>query len=149
MAYTGFATTESFASVTDLIVFFGCLQGAGAAAPVVPATAISLTSAKGFMQATTNIISKVAGDTTRAGVGVYTTKFRNVAGTQTGLPAILLDVTVNVAGPNGTWGTWSDYNPTTGALSFLIFAAGGAAADLTSAEFVRFTFTCQNSAPAS
>jgi len=147
MAYTGFATTESFASITDLIVFFGCLQGAAAAAPVVPTTTISLTSSKGFMQATTNIISKVASDTTRSGVGVYTTKFRNVAGTQTGLPAIVLDVTVNVWGPNGTWATVLDFNPTTGVLSFNTFAAGGAAADLAATEFVHFTFTCQNSAP--
>lgn len=148
MPYNGNAFLQAFVTIQQQIVFYGMLKGAGAAAPVFPPTTISTTSAKGFMQNSTNFISPTAADTTRSGVGVYTTKFRYV-GTPTGAPPIMLDVTVNVWGPSGTWASVTDYNPTTGVLSFQTFAAGGAAADLAATEFVHFTFTAQNTTPVS
>lgn len=142
----GNAYLQAFATVQQQITFYGMLQGAGAAAPVFPTTTVSTTSSKGFMQNSTNFISPTASDTTRTGTGAYTTKFR-YAGTTTGQPPIMLDVTVNVWGPSGTWASVVDYNASTGVLTFQTFAAGGTAADLASTEFVHFTFTAQNTTP--
>jgi hypothetical protein len=148
MPFTGDAYAQSFQTVIQQITFYGMLQGAGAAAPVYPTNVVSTTSSKGFMQKSTNIISPTAADTTRAGTGSYTTKVLTAARKAlVGLPPIMLDVTSNVWGPSGTWASNVDYNPTTGVLTFLTFAAGGAAADLAATEFVHFTFTAQNTTP--
>lgn len=147
MPYMGDAFTQSFESVIQRINFYGMLQGAGAAAPVYPTNVPSTTSSKGFMQKSTNVISSVANDTVRTGTGAYTTKLRLAAAGSIGLPPLLLDVSLNVWGPNGTWSTVSDYNPSTGVLTFLTFAAGGSAADLQATEFLHFVFAFQNTLP--
>jgi hypothetical protein len=145
MPFTGDAYVQSYETVIQRINFYGMLQGAGAAAPFYPTNTVSQTSSKGFMQKSANAISAVAGDTTRTGTGAYTTKLHSAAQQQlTGLPPLAIDISANVWGPSGTWSSIVDYNPTTGLLTFLTFAAGGTAADLASTEFVHFTFSCQN-----
>jgi hypothetical protein len=124
--------TQAFNMFPSGCVLVGLIQGAGAAAPVVAPTTFSATSSKGFMSQLNNFVSTVAGDIVRSGVGVYTVKFR------ASLP-VNFDITANVWGPNGTWSSIVDFNPTTGILSFKTFAAAGAAADLAATEFVHFT----------
>jgi len=118
--------------------FWGQVQGAGAAAPTIPTTVFSATSSKGYMSAANNFVSSVAGDITRSGVGQYTVKFKD------SLP-VCLDCSINIWGPSGIWATTVDYNPTTRVLTFLTWAAGGAAADLTTNDHAKFTFTGQMS----
>lgn len=120
----------------DACSFVACVQGAGAAAPVIPTAVFSGTSAKGYMTAANNFASAVAGDITRAGVGQYTIKLKD------GLP-VNLDIAPNVWGPSGTWATIVDYNPTTRVVSILVWAAGGAAADLAATEFLRLSVAGQ------
>lgn len=127
---------ESFQMSPEVCSFAACVQGAGAAAPVIPTTTFSATSSKGFMSAQNNFASGTAGDITRSGVGQYTVKFKD------GLP-VVLDISVNVWGPSGTWATMVDYNPTTRIATVLVWAAGGAAADLAATEFLRFSITGQ------
>lgn len=140
MAMTDNLTTESFTTVVEQVTVYGKVQGAGAAAPVIPTATVSTTSSKTFMQRSANFVSQTAGDITRSGVGVYTAKFRQ-------LPPIVIDVGVNIMGPNGTWSTVLDVNPSTRVVSFNTWAAGGAAADLAATEFLTFTIQGQNTIP--
>lgn len=138
MAISDNLTTESYSTVAEQVVCYGKLQGAGAAAPVVPTTTISTTSSKSFMQRSTNFVSITAADTTRSGAGVYTTKFRQ-------LPAIVIDVGVNIMGPNGLWALCLDVNVSTRTISFSTFNAGGTPTDMAATDFITFTVTGQNS----
>lgn len=124
--------TQSFNFFPNGAVMVGCVQGNTTNPPTIPTTTISTSSSKGFMQKLTNKVSTVSGDITRSGVGVYTLKFSE------GLP-IVLDISVNVWGPSGTWASVTDYNESTRVLSFQTFAAGGAAADLATTEFAHIT----------
>jgi len=130
--------TESYNMSPEACTFVAMWQGAGAAIPVIPPTLFSATSSKGFMSAQNNFASGVAGDITRAGVGQYTMKLKD------GLP-VNLDISPNVWGPSGTWATIVDYNPTTRIVTVLVWAAGGAAADLAATEFLRLTINGQMS----
>lgn len=121
---------ESYQMGPEVCSFLACVQGAGAAAPVIPPTAFSGSSSKGYMTAANNFASGVAGDIVRTGVGVYTVKLKD------GLP-VVLDISPNVWGPSGTWATILDYNPQTRVVSVNTWAAGGAAADLAATEFLR------------
>jgi hypothetical protein len=122
----------------EATTFMAMVQGAGAAAPVIPSTVHSNTTAKLQATAANNFASGVAGDITRSGVGVYTIKLKD------GLPEIL-DIGPNVWGPNGTWSTILDYNPQTRVVSVNTWAAGGAAADLAATEMLRLTISGQMS----
>lgn len=126
--------SESYNMSPEAMTFIAVLQGAGAAQPVIPPTTYSTTSSKGYCSAANNF----AASATRSGVGQYTMTLKD------GCP-VALDVAPNVWGPNGTWATISDYNPSTKVLTFFTWAAGGAAADLAATEFVRFSFACQAS----
>lgn len=128
----------SYQMSPEVCNFIACVQGAGAAAPVIPTTVFSATSSKGYMTAANNFASGVAGDIVRSGVGVYTVKLKD------GLP-VVIDLGANVWGPNGTWATILDYNPTTRVVSVNTWAAGGAAADLAATEFLRLSITGQMS----
>jgi hypothetical protein len=128
--------TESYVMSPESCTLYGMVQGAGAAAPVIPTMVFSGTSSKGYMSAANNFVSSVAGDITRSGVGVYTMKLKD------GLP-VVFDISPNVWGPTGTWSTVSDYNPSTRVISILVWAPGGAAADLAATEFLHLTITGQ------
>lgn len=128
--------TESYVMFPEACTVMACVQGAGAAPPVIPPTTFSATSSKGYMSAANNFA--LTGGIGRTGVGAYTVTLKD------GLP-VVLDIGVSIWGPNGTWGTISDYNPTTRVATILVFAAGGAAADLAATEFLRLTFTGQMS----
>lgn len=130
-----------FTQLFDQVTLYGMLQGAGAAAPTIPTTTVSNTSSVGFCQASANILSLVAADTTRTGAGQYTTKIRQV--TPAAQPPLVFDVGINVWGPSGIWGSIVDFNPSTGVLTFRTFGASGTATDATTSEFIRFTFTGQ------
>ena len=132
--------SESFTLAHEQITAYGSIQGAGAAAPTIPSTTFSATSSIGWQAVTDNFVSAVAGDITRSGVGVYTIKFKD------NIPTIM-DITANVWGTDGKWSQNTDYNPTTRVLSLKIFAAGGAAADLATTDFVKFTITGRLSVP--
>lgn len=128
--------SESFTMSPEVTTFFGLIQGAGAAPPVIPTTVFSGTSSKGYMTAANNYVSGIAGDITRTGAGQYTVKFKD------SIP-VMVDITTNVWGPNGTWSTMVDYNPTTRVATLLVFAPAGTAVDLAATEFLRFTATGQ------
>jgi hypothetical protein len=128
--------SESFNMSLEACSFVGMVQGAGAAAPVIPTTVQSTTSSKSWLSAANNFVSSTAGDIVRSGVGVYTIKLKD------GLP-VVFDISPAVWGPSGTWATISDYNPTTRVISVLTWAAGGAAADLAATEFLHLTISGQ------
>lgn len=125
---------ESFSSVLEQATIYGLIQGQGAAAPVVAPTAFSATSSKSFMPRSVNWVSLVASDIVRSSAGVYTVKFVE------NMPYVI-DITPAVWGPSGIWASIVDYNPTTRVVSVQTFAAGGAAADLTTNDYLRFTVT--------
>lgn len=127
----------SFDMSQEAMRFIGVLQGAGAAIPVIPTTVLSTTSSKLNCAASNNFIQSA----TRAGVGSYTATLKDSC-------PVALEIGVSVWGPNGTRATISDYNPTTRVVTFLTWAAGGAAADLAATECVRFLFSMQNVVPA-
>lgn len=127
---------KNFAAMSpEAVTFTAMLQGAGAAPPVFPPTAISVpnTSSKSYMAATNNYASPIATDVTRAGVGSYTAKLKD------SIP-VVFDVDPNVWGPNGTTATIVDYNPQTRVITFLTWGPTGTAVDLAATEFIRFTF---------
>lgn len=126
--------SESFTLAREQITAYGSVQGAGAAAPVIPTTVFSATSSIGWQSVLDNFVSGVAGDIARSGVGLYTVKFKE------NIP-VILDITVNVWGPNGNYATNTDYNPTTRILSFKTFQPNGTAADIAATDFVKFTIT--------
>lgn len=129
----------------DMVVMFGKLQGAGAAAPVRAPTTFSSTSTAGFMHSSNNFVSTTAADITRSGVGAYTVKFSD------GLP-VILDIDVRVFSTTGAAAYKdayvTDYNPTTRVLTFgTSLATTGAATDLLATDFVTFTITGQKTVP--
>jgi hypothetical protein len=150
MPFVGNMFSESFQAIENQVTFYGMLQGGGAGnKPVAVSTTPSLTSSN-FMQASTNFVSQAAADITRSATGAYTAKFRTAgAAPNAGSPPVILDITISIQGTTGSgnWGTWSDYNQATGVLTFNVWAAGGAAVDLPTTDFVRFTFTAQNTTP--
>lgn len=111
-----------------------CVQGAGAAAPVIPSTVHSNTSSIGYMTAANN--QALAGGIVRTGVGAYTITLKNK------LPEIL-HIDPTVWGPNGTTATIADYNQTTKVVTVLTWAPGGAAVDLANTEFLRLALKGQ------
>lgn len=125
---------EGYNMSPETCAFCACVQGAGAAAPVIPTTVHNSTSSKSYMTAANNFA--LAGGIVRSGVGVYTITLKD------GLPEVF-DIGPNVWGPNGTWATIADYNQTTMVVSVLVWAAGGAAADLAATEFLRLDFEGQ------
>lgn len=125
---------ESFSSILELATIYGMIQGQGAAAPIVAPVTFSATSSKSFMPRSINWVSLVAADITRSGAGVYTAKFVE------NMPYVA-DITPAIWGPSGLWGSIVDYNPTTRVVSFQTFAAAGAATDLTTNDYLRFTVT--------
>lgn len=127
---------ESYMMSPETCTFFAKVQGAGAAAPVIPSTAFSATTSINNMTAANNFASGVAGDIVRTGVGVYTVKLKD------GLP-VILDIAPDVWGTDGKWAQMTDYNPQTRVISVKTFAAGGAAADLAATDFLAFTITGQ------
>ena len=124
----------------EFVTYFGLIQGAGAAVPVVPAAPSSprfgaITSVKGLMTAANNYVASL----TRVSAGVYTAVLKD------GVPEIL-DIDPNVWGTDGKQCQIQDYNPQTKTLSFAVFSAAGAAAtDLAATDFVHFTFSGQYS----
>lgn len=128
--------SESEQGSPDVFSFTAMVQGAGAAAPVIPSTVHSNTVAISYMTAANNWA--LAGGIARGAVGVYTVTLKDL------LPEIF-DIGPNVWGPNGTWATITGYNQSTGVISVNTWAAGGAAVDLQAAEFLRFTITGQKS----
>lgn len=117
----------AYAMSRNMLTFFGSVQGAGAAAPVIPTTTLSPTSSIQPMKAEDNFVSPVAGDITRSGVGVYTIKLKD------GIPYVL-DIGCPVWGTDGKYAQITDYNPTTRVISVKTFSAGGAAADLAATD---------------
>jgi hypothetical protein len=127
---------ESFQMSPEVVTFFGSVQGAGAAIPVIPTTTQSTTSSIQPMTAANNYVSGTSGDITRSGVGVYTLKLKD------SIP-VILDIAPNIWGTDGKWCQITDYNPTTRIVSLKVFAAAGAAADLASTDNLKLTITGQ------
>lgn len=124
----------------EFVTYFGLIQGAGAAIPVVPAPPTSprfgaITSVKGLMTAMNNYVSSTA-TFTRASAGVYTIVFKDT------VPEIL-DIDCNCWGLDGKQVQIQDYNPQTLTLSFSVFSSAGAAVDLAATDFVHFTISGQ------
>jgi hypothetical protein len=111
----------------DQLTFYASVQGAGAAAPVIPTTTLSATSSIQPMMAADNFASPTAGDIVRSSAGVYTIKLKD------GIPYVL-DIGVSVWGTDGKWAQMTDYNPTTRVVSVKVYASGGAAADLAATD---------------
>lgn len=124
----------------DAVVFFGALQGAGAAAPVIPTNVRPTTTTKLYLARSNNFFSTVAGDITRSGAGAYTAKLRD------SVPE-LIDVDINVWGTDGKQAQVTEYNPVTRVITFTVLSAAGAAADLAATDVARFTFTGQLTVP--
>lgn len=103
------------------------VQGAGAAAPTIPTTTLSVSSSIQPMAATDNFASGVAGDITRSGAGAYTIKLKDA------LPVILNMIPV-VWGTDGKLCQIVDYVPNTRVVSVQVRSAAGAAADLASTD---------------
>lgn len=123
----------------EFLTYFGLIQGAGAAVPVIPVAPTSprfgaITSVKGLMTAANNYVLSL----TRTSAGVYTAVMKDT------MPEIL-DVDCNVWGTDGKQCQVQDYNPQTLTLSFSVFSAAGAAVDLAATDFVHFTFSGQYS----
>lgn len=125
---------EGYNMSPESCALIACVQGAGAAPPVIPTTVHNSTSSKGYMTAANNFA--LAGGITRAGVGQYGITLKD------GLPEIF-DIGTNVWGPTGTWATIADYNQTTKVVSVLVWAPGGTAADLAATEFLRLDISGQ------
>ena len=124
--------SESYFMSSETCTMLAMVQGADAAAPIIPPTAFSGTASVGFMLACDNFASGVAGDITRTGVSVYTIKLKEA------MP-IILDIAPNIWGTDGKWAQMTDYNPTTRVATVKTYAAGGAAADLAATDFLRLT----------
>ena len=107
------------------------VQGAGAAAPTIPTTTLSLTSSIQPMTPQDNYASTVAGDITRSGVGLYTVKLKD------SLP-IILDILPNVWGTDGKQAQMTDYNPTTRVIIVKTYTSAGVAVDLASTDNLKF-----------
>jgi hypothetical protein len=107
------------------------VQGAGAAAPTIPTTTLSLTSSIQPMTASDNYASTVAGDITRSGVGLYTVKLKD------SFP-IILDILPNVWGTDGKQAQMTDYNPTTRVITVKTYTSAGVAVDLASTDNLKF-----------
>lgn len=128
----------------DMVVMFGKLQGAGAAAPVRAPTTFSATSMATYMHSSNNFISTTV-VCTRSGVGAYTATLSD------GLP-VVLDVDGRVFATTGAAAAKDvyvvDYNPTTRVITFgTNLATTGAAADLLSTDYLVFTITGQKTVP--
>lgn len=130
--------TDGGCMSVDTITFFGSVQGAGAAAPVIPTSVLSATSSIQPMKPQDNFISSVAGDIVRSGVGVYTAKLKD------GVP-VIFDISANVWGTDGKFAQITDYNPTTRVISFKTYSSVGAAADLAATDNVKFAIVGSNS----
>jgi hypothetical protein len=135
----------AYAMPSELITYFAKLQGAGAAAPVRAPNVTTGTSGAAMSFASNNFISLTATDITRSGVGAYTAKLRDI-----------LPVVISIAGE--VWSTTgaaaykdvfiTDYNPTTGVITFgTNLATSGAAVDLLSTDFLTFTIKGQKNRP--
>lgn len=130
--------TDGGCMSVDAITFFGSVQGAGAAAPVIPTTTLSTTSSIQPMKPQDNFVSSVAGDIVRSGVGVYTLKLKD------GLP-VIFDIGANVWGTDGKFAQVTDYNPSTRVLSVKTYSSVGAAADLAATDNLKLTIVGSNS----
>lgn len=121
-----------FGMPRELVIFFGSVQGAGAAAPTIPTTVFSSTSSILYMAAEDNFVSGVAGDIVRSGAGVYTIKLKD------GIP-IVFDIVPMIWGTDGKWAQMTDYNPSTRILTVKTFNAAGAAADIATTDTLKLT----------
>jgi alkyl hydroperoxide reductase subunit AhpC len=131
----------AFSMSPELIIFFAKVQGAGAAtAPVRAPTTFSNTSWKGFMFASNNFVSTVATDIATSATGVYTAKLRDVTGH-------VINISADLAGTDGKWAQVTNYNHSTQVISFQVFSALGALADMASTDFVTFTIFGQKVKP--
>lgn len=130
--------TDGGCMSVDVITFFGSVQGAGAAIPVIPTTVLSTTSSIQPMKAQDNFVSGVAGDITRGGVGVYTIKLKD------GVP-VIYDISPNVWGTDGKFAQVTDYNPSTRVVSVKTYSSVGAAADLAATDNLKLTIVGSNS----
>ncbi len=138
--------SAAYAMPYGQIMFYGKIQGAGAAAPVRAPTTFSATSMAGYMHSSNNYVSAPAGDITRSGVGAYTVKFRD------GLP-VVLDIDGRVNATTGAAAAKDvyivDYNPNTRVVTFGVnLATTGAVVDLLSTDFLTFVITGQKGTPA-
>lgn len=116
----------------EACIMSGSVQGAGAAAPVIPTTVPSSTVSLHTMAAADNMVSGTAGDITRSGVGAYTLKLKDQ------LP-VILDIIPNVWGADGKRASVVSYNPTTRIVSLLVYTAAGVAADLAATDNLKLT----------
>ena len=112
-------------------LFFASVQGAGAAAPTIPTTTLSLTSSIQPMTAEDNFASAVAGDIVRSGAGVYTVKLKDSV-------PVILDLIADVWGTDGKKAQMTDYNPQTRVISVKTYNAAGTATDLASTDNLKF-----------
>lgn len=136
----------AYAMPRETITYFAKLQGAGAAAPIRAPNLSTGVSAAAMSLASNNFISLTATDITRSGVGAYTAKLRDI------LPMVL-DIDGRVWATTGAAAYKdvyiTDYNPTTGVITFgTNLATSGAPADLLSTDFLVFTIIGQKNKPA-
>jgi hypothetical protein len=122
----------SYVMHRDMCTMYAMVQGAGAAAPVLPTTVLSLSSSIQPALPCDNFASNVAGDITRSGVGLYTIKLKEA------LP-VILDIGVSLWGTDGKWAQMTDYNPQTRVVTVKVYAAGGAAADLAATDNLKLS----------
>lgn len=125
--------TQARSMVGGSVKFHGAVQGAGAAAPVIPTTTLSTTSSKLYMAVSVNCISATAGDITRGGVGAYTAKIKE----DLAVP-VILDIIATCWGADSKRVQVQDYNPTTRIITFAVTTAAGVAADLAATDAVKF-----------
>lgn len=136
---------QAYAMPSEVVIFYGKLVGAGAAAPVRATNAFSATSAASTSFASNNFISPVAADTTRSGVGLYTTKLRDSFPVVNWIEGMVWSTTGAAAAKDVFI---FDYNPTTRVITFGVnLATTGAAVDLLATDFLTFKIDGQKNIP--
>jgi hypothetical protein len=120
----------SYVMHRDMCTMYAMVQGAGAAAPVIPTTVLSLTSSIQPALAQDNFAA--AGGVARSGVGLYTITLKEA------LP-LILDIGLSIWGLDGKWGQITDYNPQTRVVTLKVYAAAGAAADLAATDNMKLS----------
>jgi hypothetical protein len=136
---------QMFSMAQEAIIFYGKLVGTGATAPVRAPNLTTGTSAAAMSFASNNFISSTPADTTRSGVGLYTTKLRDSCPVVNWIEGMVWSTT-GAAEAKDVF--IFDYNISTRVITFGVnLATTGAAVDLLATDFLTFKIDGQKNIP--